>query len=188
MRFREATPEDAPAIARVHAESWQRTFDFALSEEYRAGPVFDDRAAVWASRMAAAPPNQYVVLAEEDGSLAGFACAYGADHERWGALLDNLHINADCQGRGLGKKLTGLVAEWCVANYPDDGMYLWVLEKNTRARRMYEKLGAAFVETDTVANVTSGEQWRAPDGGDVVCHRYAWTREAVAEIPRRARP
>lgn len=181
MRFREGTVDDAAAIARLHAESWRNTFDFALNEEYRAGPIFEERRQAWAERMLKPPENQYVILAEEGDQLAGFACAYGANDERWGTLLDNLHVSADWQGHGLGKRLTGIVAEWCAANYPDDGMYLWALSGNTRACRMYEKLGAEVVETSTVSSV-NGDQWVSPDGGEVPCRRYAWTREGVVVL------
>jgi ribosomal protein S18 acetylase RimI-like enzyme len=184
MRLREANRDDAAAIARLHAESWRKTFDFALTEEFRAGPIFEDRQAAWEERLSAPPPNQFVLLAEDGDKLAGFACTYGADDERWGSLLDNLHVDSRWQGHGLGKRLTKMTAEWCVVNYPADGMYLWVLDGNARARRMYEMLGAEEVEQNTVGNINGGEEWRGPDGDDVGCRRYAWTPDQVRSIPK----
>lgn len=160
------------------------SFDFALTEEYRNGPIFEERLGVWQKRLADAARNQFVILAEEGGALTGFACIYGAEDTCWGSFLDNLHVGSGWQGRGLGKALFLRSARWCVERHPAAGMYLWVLDRNARARHMYEKLGAANVETNTVANINGGEQWRSPDGGDVVCHRYWWTPKQLKELAR----
>jgi len=33
--------------------------------------------------------NQFVILAEEEGVVVGFASAYGRDDDQWSSLLDN---------------------------------------------------------------------------------------------------
>ena len=38
------------------------------------------------------------MVAEEAGRVLGFACAYGREDERWGTLLDNLHVDPECNG------------------------------------------------------------------------------------------
>ncbi len=174
--IRPARLADAGAIAELHAASWRATFGNVLSEEYR-GRLLEDRRAIWRERMSAPLANQFVVIAEEDGRLAGFACAYGDDDPRWGTLLDNLHIGGDWQGRGLGRSLMVNVAGWCTAEYPESGLYLLVLEQNTRARAFYEELGATDV---------GGETWVPPGFLDAPSRRYAWTKERVATISGRA--
>ena len=87
--------------------------------------------------------NQFVVLAEEDDDLIGFACAYGRHDETWGSLLDNIHVRPEYQRRGFGAGLVAEVAAWCRANYADCGLYLWVLEQNHPAQRFYQRLGAS---------------------------------------------
>jgi len=177
MRYREAVRADAAAIAALHAESWLATFANVLTDEYRSSGILEDRQAVWQERMSAPPPNQLVIVAEEEERMVGFACAYGNDDTSWGTLLDNLHVHRDWQGRGLGKDLLVRVAGWCVAEYPESGLYLLVLEQNSRARTFYEQLGAADV---------GGETWVPPGFLSAPSRRYAWAPERVASIRRLA--
>ncbi len=179
LEIRAARLADAPMIAELHAESWRATFHGVLSDEYRSGAIFEDRQAVWQERMSAPPANQLVIVAEEGGRLAAFACAYGDDDARWGTLFDNLHVHADWQGRGLGKNLAVRVAGWCVAEYPEIGLYLLVLEQNSLARAFYERLGATDV---------GGETWVPPGFLSAPSRRYAWTRDQVATIRTLATP
>lgn len=165
MRFRQATRTDATAIAALHAESWQANYRGAYRDEYLDGPVVEDRRRVWEARLSAPAANQLVVLAEDDGELLGFACVYGGDDARWGSLLDNLHVRPGRQGRGIGAALLAEVAAWCRANFPERGLYLWVLEQNRGAQRFYRRLGASD---------EGGELSEPAGGGQIHGRRYAW--------------
>jgi ribosomal protein S18 acetylase RimI-like enzyme len=173
VRFREATPEDAASIAALHAESWRAHYRGAYRDEYLDGDVAVDRLRVWEARLAAPPPNQLVVLAEEDGDLIGFACAYGGHDATWGSLLDNIHVRREHQRRGVGAGLLAEVAAWCRAGYGGSGLYLWVLEQNDRAQRFYRSLGASD---------QGGEISEPPGGGKIHGRRYAW--RTVPDLPR----
>ncbi len=177
FEVRAARIADAASIAVLHATSWLETFGNVLRDDYRSGPIFQDREAHWQDRLSAPPANQFVVVAEEGRRLAAFVCAYGADDARWGTLLDNLHVHSEWQGRGLGRSLMARAADWCVAEYPDIGLYLLVLEQNSRARAFYEELGA----TDD-----GGETWVPPGFLDAPSRRYAWKRNQVATLVRLA--
>jgi GNAT superfamily N-acetyltransferase len=167
--YREARYEDAMAIAMLHADSWRAAYRGAYRDEFLDSEVVQDRIDVWQKRLSAPPPNQLVVIAEAEGRLVGFACAYGGDDARWGTLLDNLHVRRERHRHGTGTRLVSRVATWCRANYPDCGLYLWVLEQNDQARRFHERLGA----TDR-----GGEVSVPPGGGRVKSRRYAWTKLA----------
>ena len=130
--------------------------------------MYDERVEVWRTRMTSPPPNQYVVVAEQDGALVGFACAYGAEDEQWGSLLDNLHVRVDRQRSGIGRRLVADIARWSTARHPDQGLYLWVLAQNTGARRFYERIGGKDV----------GGEHREPSAGLGQVNevrRIAWT-------------
>ncbi|TMF73213.1 MAG: GNAT family N-acetyltransferase [Chloroflexi bacterium] len=142
IRYRDAMREDATTIATLHAESWRVTYRGSYRDEFLDGPVFQDRMGVWNKRLSMPAPNQFVVLAEEEGLVVGFACAYGRDDEQWGSLLDNIHVRRQQHRQGVGTGLASEVARWCRANYTDCGLYLWVIAQNHQARRFYERLGA----------------------------------------------
>src|SRR5262245_33873068 len=166
-RQRMATFTDRLAIADLHAESWRRTYRGAYRDEFLDGPVFDERRAVWEKRLSAPSANQFVVVAEEEGRIVGFACAYGRDDARWGTLLDNLHVRPELHGNGIGAGLVAEVVSWCLAHHPDSGLWLWVVGQNQRARRFYEQLGA----------IDRGAELRPPSAGGGeprAVHRYAW--------------
>lgn len=171
MRYREATRDDAQAIAAIHTDSWRNTYSDALSAEFLAGPILKDRLDVWEQRLSVPAPNQHVVVAEDGADIVGFACSYGCADEHRGTLLDNLHVIRGKQGEGIGRRLLAGVAEWCTAAYPDSGLYLSVLEGNIRAQRFYGRLGAADV---------GGAVWDPPGGGNTLVRWYAWTKAQLA--------
>jgi GNAT superfamily N-acetyltransferase len=166
MYYREATCTDRLAIATLHAESWRHTYRGSYPDAFLDGPVFEDRKTVWEKRLAQPPANQFVVVAEEQGDIVGFACAYGQDDPRWGTLLDNLHVRPARQRQGIGTALVAEVVVWCQAHYADCGLWLWVIGQNLRARRFYERLGALD---------SGAERCTPPGGGErFVAHRYTW--------------
>ena len=170
MRYRQATGRDVSAIAALHAESWRFAYRGALSDAYLGGPIVEDRMGVWQERLSAPPSNQHVIVAEEERQMVGFACAFGNRDERWGTLLDNLHVRREWQGKGIGRDLVAEVAKWCAVSYPDSGLYLSVLEQNSRARGFYESLGGTAED---------GAVWNTPGGGNTLTRRYVWPKEAL---------
>jgi GNAT superfamily N-acetyltransferase len=178
IRIRTATRADASAVAALHAESWRFAYRGAYRDEYLDGPVLEDRARLWDERLSSPPANQYVVLAEDADGLVGFACAYGNDDERWGTLVDNLHVRPDRHRQGAGQRLLAEVAAWCSEQYPGCGLYLWVLEQNDRARRFYERVGASEGES---------RPYVPPGGGTTIIRRCVWSAAALATLLDRPR-
>ncbi|HSP54853.1 MAG TPA: GNAT family N-acetyltransferase [Dehalococcoidia bacterium] len=173
MRIREATRADAHAIAALHADSWRKTYRGAYSDEYLDNLVFEDRQRVWQERLSAPLPNQYVVVAEQNGEIASFACAYGERDAQLGTLLDNLHVRSNYHGSGIGRRLLIEIAEWSSRKYGKLGLWLGVLEQNQNAQRFYQKLGAIDV---------GGRVVNPPGGGSTLARNYAWTADQVAEL------
>jgi ribosomal protein S18 acetylase RimI-like enzyme len=145
--LREPKASDAGTIARLHAKSWQQNYRGALSDSFLDHEVFAERSGVWAKRFEAVQPKQLITVAELDGAMVGFACAYLGDDPKYGALLDNLHVVSNAQGLGVGSKLMADLARKCAAHDPDSGMYLWVLQQNSKAIAFYAALGGQWVET-----------------------------------------
>jgi GNAT superfamily N-acetyltransferase len=177
MELREAVPADAESIAHLHAESWRTAYRGMYSDEYLDGDVAADRTKVWKQRFASPDDSQYVLLATEGDGLVGFVCAYGNRDERWGTLVDNLHVLPGHQRQGLGRRLLATSAIWSRERYPGALFHLWVLDGNANAQRFYEGLGAEPQES---------EVHEPPGGGSVTVWRYVWQGRALDALTNHA--
>ena len=181
IRFRHAEPTDAGPIAALHAESWRRHYRGAYSDTFLDGEVAAERLALWSEQLRARCPDQLTIVAEEAGSLVGFAHVVLDEDARWGALLANLHVAHTHQRQGIGSKLMALAARSAVEQRPASGLYLWVLEQNLPAQRFYEAQGGRRVGRDLV---------QAPGGGpgrlsgSPAKLRYAWSDPARLIVAR----
>ncbi|MGF1715894.1 GNAT family N-acetyltransferase [Photobacterium chitinilyticum] len=160
-----ATTDDMAAIAALHASSWQAIYRGLLSDKYLSHDIFPDRRNIWQQRFAAPKIHQRILVAREGESLCGFICIYLDNHQEWGTLIENLHINQGYQGLGLGKQLLQSAAKLSHQQAPNKGMYLEVLAGNQAAQKFYQKLGAFN---------TKVQQWQAPDGSKVDEFVYRW--------------
>lgn len=139
--FRAATRRDAGALAALHADSWRRTYRGVYTDDYLDGAADADRLAVWTARLRQVPGSAITILAEGTDGVAGFVHAVPDDDPRWGSLIDNLHVAAAHQRRGLGTALLRRAAAAIAAHATQPGVYLWVQERNTAAQRFYATLG-----------------------------------------------
>lgn len=147
IEYRSATAADAEPIARLHTDSWRRTYRGMYKDEFLDGDLLSDRRDVWVARLERPSTNQVVVVATADARLVGFVCGYGDDDEEWGSLVDNLHVDPDFHRWGIASTLMSRAGSWFASSYGESGVYLWVLEANHGARRFYEALGAENAET-----------------------------------------
>jgi GNAT superfamily N-acetyltransferase len=149
ITLRAAGPDDAERVALLHADSWRRHYRGVYADAYLDGDVVAERRALWAARLAA-PGDSLTLLAEDDDGLVGFAHVVFDEDDRWGSLLDNLHVVHSRQGNGLGRVLLTRAAEAAAERAASGSLYLWVLEANTAARGFYRALGGATGERATV--------------------------------------
>ena len=132
MRLRAAEAADLPAIAALHAGNWRESYRWILPPGRLGAPLEVYMAEKWTE---AHLRTHSVVLAEEAGRVEGFA-AYDPGHPD-GAYLDNLHVAAECRGRGIGSRLMGHVADAA----GDGALWLIVLSENPATRALYRGWG-----------------------------------------------
>ncbi|MEL7690739.1 GNAT family N-acetyltransferase [Citromicrobium bathyomarinum] len=155
--LRTATAADAEAIAALHAANWRSAYAGILDPAYLAGPVIEDRRAVWQERLACPAPDMEVVIAENDQGIVGFASLFHEREPAWGGFVDNLHTAAAVRGQGAGKALLVEAARRTAAHDPEKGLYLWVFERNESAVGFYLAQGA------TIAERLTSDWDKAPD-------------------------
>lgn len=177
--LRSGTLADAPAIARLHAESWRRTYRGLFTDAFLDGPVFAEREALWTRRLRDWDPARNVVLlAERAGELCGFASVLLDTEPAWGARLDNLHVHPERKGGGTGRALMRAAARWTLQNSSNTTLHLMVFEGNLPARGFYDALRGECAERRAVT---------VEDGSQLFELRYVWRDLAgvggLADLP-----
>jgi len=170
MIYRHAQAADAEQIALLHAQSWRRTYRGLFSDDFLDNQADTDRQRVWHARLTNTRPEQFVYVADDRGRIAGFVCACGRDDPQWGTLIDNLHVAAGYQRRGIGTQLMLQTFSWNQKYYSADGIYLWVMARNAAARKFYQRLGAM--------NAGEVDKPNPVGGGSAINCRYAWPGQA----------
>lgn len=169
-QIRDAAPADAEAIARLHTESWRSAYRGVLLDDYLEKHAHRERVSAWQERFSQdSQKPMFVLIAELADEMAGFVCVFPEEDPVYGSFLDSLHVAPRLTGQGVGRKLLSAAAQCLVTDGSLVGLYLWVIEQNQRARRFYEKAGAAVVGTGPIS---------MPDGQRVVAARCYWPRPA----------
>lgn len=140
FRIRLATPEDARDCALVHHTSWVETYSDLLPASHWESDTLSLRTQSWTRSLDRGRP---VTVAESDGQIIGIALTNPSrtigDHAPVRELeLSVLYVLAAHHGTGVGQALLE------AALAPGAPAQLWVLKRNPRARRFYERHGFAL--------------------------------------------
>ena len=104
-------------------------------------------------------PKVFCDIAEQNGEPVGFALwfyNFSTFHGRHGIYLEDLFVEPDYRGKGIGKTLLKHLARRCI----DEGLtrlQWWVLDRNEPAIAFYQSLGAKPMDEWTVYRVTGAE-------------------------------
>lgn len=146
ITYQPAIKSDLKPIAQLHAQSWQQHNRGILADNFLDYKVQGDRLALWTKRFENPAENQHIITAKEGDKLCGFTCLFGGKDPKYGSYLDNLHVDKNHHGKGIGKQLMALAGQWASKNYPNQGMNLLVFAANTPAIKFYERIGGKQME------------------------------------------
>jgi len=146
LKIHEANPEDVPLILSFIRElaEYEREPNAVRATE-------DDLRRDGFS----ANPKFRVIIAESDGNPAGMAFFfhhYSTWQGRQGLFLEDLFVRPQFRGKGIGKALMVHLAQVAIAEHCY-GMRWEVLDWNTTAIEVYQKLGARFRENWRVMQI-----------------------------------
>ncbi|MGF1701382.1 GNAT family N-acetyltransferase [Photobacterium makurazakiensis] len=165
MEIIPADKSHAEKIAQLHATSWQTIYKGLLKADYLEHSVFSERTQLWQKRFSEPQANQRVFIAVQNDVLCGFICCYIDEDDSWGTLIENLHVNPQFKGQGIGRSLLQYAVKQTANETNLDGLYLEVLAENTSAQAFYHHLGA---------DKAKAQQWQAPEGSTVDEFVYRW--------------
>lgn len=139
FKTRDAAPDDLPALARLHVDTWNETYPHV-----RNPPSHALRESQWREAFASSDSDWFCLVVQNlDGDLVGFAKGIRhADPEPRGfsGELSKLYVRRAFHGRGLGRRLLGAVAERFLAQ-GIDSMLLFSEPANPTGR-FFEAMGA----------------------------------------------
>lgn len=161
VTIREATAQDAGAVARVHLASWKQANAGIVPDGDLAAQDPAEREERWRRTLTSGDSTTWI--ADTGGHVIGFA-TLGAcrdeDAEQGDLELYAIYLDPEAWGRGAARELIRRALAEVPAGSP---VSLWVLASNDRAQRFYRRHG--FV-ADGV------ERLEDQHGGDLVEVRY----------------
>lgn len=142
--IRQAELKDVPHIARVHVESWRKSFRGIAPQKYLDNLSIEKREKIFRENLS---DNEYKLLVAEDadGKIVGFAAfGKGSDQAlefKW--ELYAIYLSAEVQRKGIGEKLFRRGVKE-LSTPLSDSLYLEALEVSPY-RKFYEKMGGEIV-------------------------------------------
>ena len=166
ITIRQATTQDAPAIAEVHIKSYRKAYEGIIHQSYLDnGLDINERAQSWKKNLEQDRKGTFVAF---DGDiLVGFAAIGQSSNDEYKdyAELFAIYIDPDYFGNGVGKKLFQNLLQYTIAqNFHK--MLVYVLRDNKIARDFYEHMGAVPIQ--------NSEKELIIDGHRYVEIRYEW--------------
>ena len=148
IAYRDATPADADALARLGADSFTQTFGHLYAPADLALFLDNHSASSWSAELA--DPAFAVRIAEADGAMIGYA-KLGPPQlpftPKGGAIeLRQFYVLAPWHGAGIAAELMEWVLATARARQAGE-LFLSVFIDNQRARRFYARHGFEPVGT-----------------------------------------
>ena len=144
ITYRKATVEDAPAVAKVHVESWRKSFAGIVPQAFLDNLWIEKRERAFREGFGAADYKMFVAETAQN-EIVGFA-DFGKSREsgfRFEAELYAIYLLPEFQGRKIGENLFKLCQREMIADGANS-MYLTALAVSPY-KSFYEKMGGEFV-------------------------------------------
>ncbi|MGI9372037.1 MAG: GNAT family N-acetyltransferase [Hyphomicrobiales bacterium] len=140
ITFHNAGPQDHETVARLHVQSWRKTYAHFYPPSFLQHKATQERLSHWKNVLEQEAPEDIVILAydEADEPLGFASLKVNADAEA-DATLDCLHLETNKRGLGIGRLLMKECARQLDVRELSS-MCLWVYDDNAPAIRFYERL------------------------------------------------
>ena len=137
IRIREATIDDARAIAAVQVAGWHAAYRGLVPDAVLDGVTMAVREPAWVKNLAESSGPRTTVL-ERGGRVVAFGCFGPSRYEEGLGEVWALYVAPEAWRTGAGR---ALLHEGLRSLDAHPAVMLWVLEGNARAIRFYEACG-----------------------------------------------
>ncbi len=142
--YRRANVKDALAVAKVHVESWHKSFAGIVPQEFLDNLTVEKREQAFRQRFGEENYKMFVAETANDG-IVGFA-DFGKSREKdfaFEAELYAIYLLPEFQRKGIGENLFKLCQKEMIADKVNS-MYLMALDVSPY-KPFYEKMGGQIV-------------------------------------------
>lgn len=146
ITVRQATIEDAAAIATVHVVAWKETYHGIVADEVLDNLSIQRRTEQWVNSLSdETHAYHHAFVAELKGRVVGFS-SYGSPQIKdsgFDGELFAIYILRTAHRAGTGRMLVNAVVN-ALREQGHGSMMVWVLKDNP-ARGFYERLGGEYL-------------------------------------------
>ncbi len=145
MTVRHAKLSDAPAISRVHTQSWKDTYTGLMPEEFLNSRTPEKAEEHCLHILKNLKPRGAALVLEVEGVIAGLVyCGEQRDAvEGFDGEVYAIYVDKKFHGRGLGRELLRGAAGFLLsAGFKS--LVIWVLTEN-KSRGFYEKMDGVLL-------------------------------------------
>ncbi len=153
IEIKNAVPEDAPDIAKIHVDCWKSTYAGIVPDEKLNGLSYEKSGLKWKEYFEGIKhPSGGIIMALLKGVPVGF-CAGGIIRKTskrtsgYEGEIKAIYILKEYQRVGIGKKLIKKYGEIFQKN-KIFSYIIWVLKEND-SRHFYKKMGGKLITTKT---------------------------------------
>ncbi|MBN2853316.1 MAG: GNAT family N-acetyltransferase [Clostridia bacterium] len=158
IQLRTATKEDIDILAKIHS----RSLNEAFGEIYKKHFSYEDRYSGFTHELNLGKPNNLLVLYNDEPiGLLTYGGSRYVEIDDDSIELWRIYLEPDFWGRGFGTQTLEKALE-IIKSLGYKKVILWVLEKNIRARRFFDKNG--FID--------SGKQLKDQIGQEIIDLMY----------------
>jgi ribosomal protein S18 acetylase RimI-like enzyme len=144
--IRRANIKDAEAIAKLLIQSWCVSYQKILAKKLLADLSLIEWTKGWKEHLRNTQSEVYVLLEEQEVIGVVEVCPFKEDHlSQYSNYVEIpvFYLLIDKVGLGYGRKMMTNILS-ILQSKETDGIDIWVLEKNLRARSFYSKFGFTF--------------------------------------------
>ena len=147
ISIRPAIASDAPAIARLHVDSWRSTYCGIVPDAVLDSLDADERAETWRNQILDSTRNGFVLVAEDpDRAIVGFVSGGSertGDYPGYTGEVYAIYLDDVWQGCGIGRDLIRAGAR-CLNAQGHQSMLILALTQNP-ACGFYRRLGGVTI-------------------------------------------
>ncbi len=138
--MREAGLVDAPAVAALHAASWQSAYRGFAAADYLDRAAGPELLRSWTDYLAAPGVGDFLLLEESEQALRAFISARRDYEPGFDAFVYALHVDPALRSGGIGRRLLGLAVRRLITEGRRT-LALRAFDGNPGAIRFYRRLG-----------------------------------------------